>query len=98
MQKRRLLFLIGAAMVLRCGTMNAAPKEPLADRFTVAGCSLPNQPLPDVLAAVKAMEFAGVEIATFADNAKTNAPDTSPWVVVDELSAEEKVKLKAAVA
>jgi len=67
------------------------------ERLTVAGCSLPNHTLTEALERLHALGFAGVEIATFADNEKPNAPDSAPWVVVDRLTAPEKRRLKEAI-
>lgn len=66
--------------------------------LTVAGCSLPNHSLFEMLDRVHALGFAGVEIAVFADNEKTNAPDSAPWVVVDRLDAAERTRLRESVA
>lgn len=88
------LAFAGAA----CGGEPPSAANALNSRLTVAGCSLPNHTLFEMLERVQALGFAGVEIATFADDAKTNAPDRYPWVVIDRLNDEEKARLKAAVA
>jgi sugar phosphate isomerase/epimerase len=106
-EEKRLLVEMSArlsvSLLFLCSVLSAATSPsrnapaPEVERLTVAGCSLPNHSLFDALAQVHALGFAGVEIAVFADNAKTNAPDSAPWVVVDDLSAEEKSRLKIAV-
>jgi sugar phosphate isomerase/epimerase len=87
------VFVVLAAMEA------AAAPAPTAglERLTVAGCSLPNHALPEALETLHALGFAGVELAAFADNAKVNAPDQAPWVVVERLSAAEKTRVKALV-
>lgn len=90
------LGLVGLLVaVFSAGAATAAPADRL-DRLTVAGCSLPNHTLAEALERLHALGFAGVEIATFADNEKTNAPDSAPWVVVDRLAPEEKRRLREA--
>lgn len=87
-------------LAIACASWGAArldAKDEMS-RLTVAGCSFPNLSLLEALARADALGFAGIEIATFADKpANANAPDTYPWVVVDQLSAAEKARLKAAV-
>lgn len=98
MSLRRLRLLLCAGAVLSALAAAVSAAGPLRERLTVAGCSLPNHSLSEAIAQVKALGFAGVEIATFADNEKLNPPDSAPWVVLDQLSAAEKAQLKAAVA
>ena len=89
--------LILAVALAGWTSQRLAAADPLASRLTVAGCSLPNTSVLDALAHVHALGFAGVEIATFADEAKPNAPDRHPWVVLERLSGAEKARLKMAV-
>jgi sugar phosphate isomerase/epimerase len=82
------------------GPLNLAAADTFRSRLTVAGCSLPNMSLLEALAEVRALDFAGIEIATFADDAKAasgKVPDHYPWVVIDRLSPGEKARVKAAV-
>lgn len=88
---------VALALLAAIGAAPAAP-APALERLTVAGCSLPNHGLMDTLTRLHALGFLGVELAVFADNEKLNAPDSAPWVVVDQLEAEERARLKAAVA
>lgn len=93
----RLLLLV-IACVGTGGPQLAAKGE--LSRLTVAGCSFPNTTLIEALAQAAALGFDGIEIATFADNAKpanARVADRYPWVVIDELSDQEKTLLRAAV-
>ena len=85
-----------AVALLGFASLPLAAAEAFLSRLTVAGCSLPNTSIFDAIAEVHALGFAGLEIATFADDAKSNAPDRYPWVVVERFTAEEKARLKAA--
>ncbi len=91
-----ILFLLafGGLIGLRVG---AAPAPTALDRLTVAACSLPNHSLTAALEQIHALGFNGVELATFADNEKTNAPDTYPWVVIEQLTPEDRARLKTLV-
>lgn len=64
------------------------------ERVTVCGCSLPNFSLEDAWRQALELGFSGIEIAVFADNENEKA-DRYPWVVVDRLTADEKVRLQA---
>lgn len=98
MRLRRLLRRLGAlALLATVGLAPAAP-TPELQRLTVAGCSFPNHTLIEMLTRAHALGFCGVELAVFADNEKSNAPDSAPWVVIDQLQADARVQLKAAVA
>jgi sugar phosphate isomerase/epimerase len=89
-------WAVGLAL-FAASAVQAAP-APELQRLTVAGCSLPNHTLMEMLTRLHALGFSGVELAVFADNEKTNAPDSAPWVVVDQLDADERARLKAAIA
>lgn len=90
-------FVLLALLVAVGAPLSAAAAPATSDRLTVAGCSLPNHSLWETLEQVHALGFGGVELATFADNEKTNAPDSYPWVVVDQLSPADRSRLKALV-
>lgn len=88
---------LGLLLLVIASPAQAAP-APELQRVTVAGCSLPNHTLMEMLTRLHALGFPGVEVAVFADNEKSNAPDSAPWVVVDQLNADERARLKAALA
>jgi sugar phosphate isomerase/epimerase len=92
------LSIVVAGNAVASAAKAAARQAALAlDQVTVAGCSFPNFTFEGALQKARELGFAGVEIAVFPEK-ETNYGETYPWVVVDQLTAEEKVRLKALVS
>lgn len=95
---RRLLAAAVCGCALAVRAASPLPPDAWLDRLTVAACSLPNTAVPEALATIRALGFAGVELAVFADNEKVNAPDRYPWVVADTLDAAATERMHALLA
>ncbi len=93
-------FLLPCLILFVAG-LAAAPASPGAgvlslERVTVAGCGFPNFTFEAALLQARALGFAGVEIAVFPEKI-TAYGESYPWAVVDRLTADERVRLRALV-